>query len=214
MVIRAPARAIAPNRSLTVASRRSAARSAAASLHRARHRRAMVYDRAMDTIRALAPSDAALWLTLRLRALREHPTAFLASEEEDTRLGVAGVAERLASPHDRAVTIGAFDGDALVGSVGIARASMMKMAHRATLWGMYVAPEHRRAALGRRLVHAAIEAARAMPGVECVALSVDEQNLGAQALYRSAGFEAWGTERDMFRAGGRSVDELHMVLRL
>jgi ribosomal protein S18 acetylase RimI-like enzyme len=91
---------------------------------------------------------------------------------------------------------------------------MAKMAHCSTLWGMYVAPEHRRAKLGRRLIDAAIEAARAMPEVERIALSVDEQNPHAQALYRAAGFVAWGTERDAFRAAGRAVDEVHMVLRL
>ena len=159
-----------------------------------------------SSIRALVPTDAAAWL-------REHPTAFLASEEEE-RARAGGVAERLAAPPDRAVIFGAFHEGALIGTVGLGRVATRKQAHTAIVWGVYVAPEHRGRGLGRRLLETAIDAARAMPGVERLGLSVDERNEGARRLYESLGFEAWGTEPDAFRAEGRGVDEVHMILRL
>lgn len=165
----------------------------------------------MYAIRSLEPSDAAEWLALRLRALRDHPRAFLSHEREDTRLGVAGVAERLGAPRDRAFTYGAFAGDVLVGSVGVIRGDRLKTTHTATLWGMYVAPEHRRAGVARSLVQRAIDDSSAVMGVARIALSVDVTNHAAVALYESLGFVAWGTEPDAFRAEGDPVDEMHMV---
>jgi ribosomal protein S18 acetylase RimI-like enzyme len=168
----------------------------------------------MTVLRSLASADAAAWLELRLRAVRDHPTAFLMSEEEELRGGVDAVTARFDAPHERAIMLGAFEGSTLLGYVGVVRADKAKMRHCATIWGMYVVPEQRRRGLAGRLLAAAIDAARAMPGVDRIALSVDEQNNGARELYQRAGFVAWGTEPDAFRAGGRSVDEAHMVLRL
>lgn len=170
---------------------------------------------AMDPrVRRLGPDDARELFALRLRALREHPRAFLASEEEDAAVGVEGFARRLAQPADRALTLGAFIERDLVAMAGIARQAMRKTQHRAVLWGVYVAPEHRRSGLGRAIVVHAIAEARAMEGIEALVLSVDAKNAPALALYRSLGFEAWGTERDAFRAGGDSVDEIHMAISL
>jgi len=127
-------------------------------------------------IRPLGASDAAAWLDLRLRALREHPRAFLASEEEDAALGVDGIAKRLSAEATESIVLGA------CGNVG------------------------------RALVAAAVEAARAMPGVERLALSVDVENAPARALYEAMGFAAWGTEHDAFRVAGTPLDEMHMAL--
>src|SRR5690349_14314125 len=111
------------------------------------------------TIRPLEAGDAAAWLDVRIRALREHPTAFLASEEEDGQPGVRGIAERLSEAHHKSFVLGAFAGQALVGMAGVFRSRALKSRHTATVWGVYVVPEHRRAGLARRLVTAAISAA-------------------------------------------------------
>ncbi len=165
-------------------------------------------------IRLLAPGDADAWFALRMRALRDHPTAFLADEEDEARKGVAFVRERLADPPAQSFVLGAWAGARLAGNAGVFRYGGRKTRHNAVLWGVYVAPEHRRVSLGRRLVTEAIAAARAMPGVERLCLSVDAQNEAARALYRSLGFVTWGVEPDAFRAAGRSVAEEHMALTL
>lgn len=164
-------------------------------------------------IRVLGPTDAGMWLALRLRALREEPRAFLMTEEEDAAGGVEAVAARLARPVEEAFVLGAHAGGDLVGIVGVARASQQKVRHRATLWGMYVAREQRRLGLGRALVREAIERAGAMPGVEALALSVDAENEAAKQLYRALGFVTWGIEPDAFRAAGVSITEEHMLLK-
>lgn len=164
-------------------------------------------------VRILGPEDARAFVALRLRALRDHPRAFLASEREDAALGVDGFAARLAQPIDRAFTLGGFVDGELAATAGVLRGQREKVEHRAMLWGVYVVPEQRGTGLGRAIVRRAIEQARAI-GVEALTLSVDSANEPASALYRSLGFVAWGIEHDAFRADGEPVHEAHMVLSI
>ena len=79
---------------------------------------------------------------------------------------------------------------------------------------MHVLPEHRRQGIAARLLAAAIEHARLLPGVGTVRLSVSSTAPGAQRLYERAGFRVWGTEPDSLHHQGQSATEYHMILRL
>ena len=164
-------------------------------------------------VRRLAESDAVSYRTLRLEGLKGSPTAFGSSYEESERRPLSSYAERL-KPTDDGAVFGAFDEDRLVGSVGVYRESGLKERHKAVVWGMYVTPDARRAGVARRLVSAALDAARAMSGVLQVKLAVEGTNAAATALYRSFGFEEYGREHRALRVEGRFYDEVHMVLYL
>jgi len=97
--------------------------------------------------------------------------------------------------------------------LGLYRASHVKSAHKAFLWGMFVLPASRRRGLGRALLDAAIAHARTRTGIAAVHLSVSSGATAARRLYEQAGFRVWGTERDAIRVGRRSFDEYHMVKR-
>lgn len=161
-------------------------------------------------VRRLVPADAAAFQGLRLRALAECPTAFASSLAEEVDAAPGAVAQRLAPAPDAAV-LGAFDAATLVGVVGVKREYHLKLAHKAFLWGMYVAPEHRRRRAGRLLVDAALAQAHRMQGVVRVNLGVNAANVAAIALYERAGFTRFGLERDFMRVDGIPQDELHMV---
>ena len=90
-------------------------------------------------IRRLAAGDAAKFRHLRLRALREHPEAFTSSHDEDEKLTHAETQPRLQSEEQR--FWGAFDADQLCGIAGLQREQRARNRHKATLVGMYVAPE-------------------------------------------------------------------------
>jgi len=96
-------------------------------------------------------------------------------------------------PHFVAVDAGAVVGwcDAIPGDAGAAHVARM---------GMAVAKPYRGQGIGRRLMEAVIEKAR-QNGIEKIELSVYASNLGAVALYVSAGF---ATEGKKLR--GRLVD--------
>ena len=166
----------------------------------------------MIAVRRLIETEAEAFRALRHRALVEHPAAFFSSPGEERSL--EDVQRQLRERPGGAAIFGAFDGAMLVGTAGIRREQFTKGAHKAFIWGMYVAAEARRQRVGRALLERAIEHARSMDGVELVQLSVSIPNPAARALYASVGFVTWGIEPDALRVDGASVDEEHMWLRL
>ncbi|WP_265919687.1 GNAT family N-acetyltransferase [Cupriavidus nantongensis] len=164
-------------------------------------------------IRLLTPADAEAFHALRLQGLAEAPEAFAASLEEEQDLQPEAVAQRLAPSADKAV-FGAFDGSALAGVVGIMREPRRKHWHKASIFGMYVAPGWRDKKLGRALMERALEQAVAMEGVRQVILCVNAGSAGAVRLYESLGFERFGLEPDALYVAPHFYDKLDMVLRL
>ena len=164
----------------------------------------------MFTVRRLGPSDAASFVALRLQGLQEAPTAFGASFEEECDRPVSAVAERIAN-NTEGFILGAFEGGALVGVVGMQRERPRKRAHKMVLWGMYVTPPARGKGFGRKLVDEALRLGFTMSGVRQVILGVNAANAPALALYRAAGFTAFGVERACMIVDGIPQDEVHMV---
>jgi GNAT superfamily N-acetyltransferase len=113
-------------------------------------------------IRRLGAADVELYRAVRLRSVREHPEAFLASFEEESARTTEEDRQRLADKEGRDddLIFAAMQGEAPVGLIGVFRLSphRAKGRHKAMIWGMYVAPEARRTGLGRRLMQTAIDA--------------------------------------------------------
>ena len=163
-------------------------------------------------IRTLQPEDAAAYQALRLRGLAEVPTAFASSWEEELGTPLEEVARRL-RPDVTGAVFGAFTSGQLVALAGVQRESMVKLRHKAWLWGMYVSPEHRRSGVGSRLLEHALPYVWQSLGVAQVHLGVHTGNVSALALYRRFGFEVWGTERGALIVAREPQDEHHMVCR-
>ena len=161
-------------------------------------------------VRKLTAADAAAFQSLRLQSLRECPSSFASSYEEECEQTLSSIAERLAPRSDRAV-FGAFLGDVLAGFVGLCRDSPRKLAHKAYIWGMYVAPAGRRSGMGRRLIAEALSAASSELRVRQVYLGVNARNEAALALYREMGFTEFGREACFMLVDGVAHDEIHMV---
>ena len=164
-------------------------------------------------VRRLTPDDAQIYRQVRLRALREEPTAFSSSYDEERDLPEAVTADRLRALPDRG-TFGAFDEDRLVGIVTLAREDRAKLRHRGMIFGMYVAPEMRGKGVARQLLSEALALARSVPGLLLVSLGVNAENAAAIALYESLGFESWGLDPDAMMVGEWLYDERYMCCRL
>ena len=160
-------------------------------------------------VRMLGPADATLYRSLRLRALREHPDAFTSSYEQERDQPVEAAAQRLAA-HP---FWGAYRHAELYGFVGLERELRPKGRHKATVMGMYVAPEAGGQGVGRSLLDALIAHAR-INGVESLVLTVTDGNERATRLYEAAGFRSFGVEPDAIRVAGRPYGKNHMQLKL
>ena len=166
----------------------------------------------MSGVIRLAPADAARYVRLRRRMLLDVPAAFAASPEDDVASDEAFVARAIAQDENALLAVPA--GDELVAVAGVMRQTKAKFRHRADLWGVYVAPAHRGVGYARAVTAAAIDLARTWAGVEWVDLGVSAATPGAQRLYESLGFVAWGREPEATDVGGARHDEIFMTLRL
>jgi RimJ/RimL family protein N-acetyltransferase len=164
-------------------------------------------------IRRLTPADASAFQELRLSALKESPTAFGSSYEEERDFTQAFIEQRLAPRPDRG-TFGAFEETELVGIIALGRETHRKLEHKALIWAMYVVPQWRRKGIGRALLLSALELARSVSGIRQVNLCVNASNSQAIDLYKSVGFEVFGRERGAMLVDGELHDEVHMCLHL
>ena len=162
-------------------------------------------------IRRLEHADAPAYRALRLRSFLENPEAFTTSHAELERQPLSDTERRLTAPD--AKFWGAFDRDTLCGHVGLEREAREKCRHKATLVGMYVAPDYQGRGIGRALVDVLLAEARA-DRIERVLLTVTDGNVGAQALYERCGFQSWGVEPRAIRVDGRYFGKNHMALDL
>ena len=172
---------------------------------------------AMNTeIRPLTETDAEIYHALRLRALKEHPTAFAQPYESQAATSLVAVARRLReasdSPHD--FILGTFTDGILIGMVGFRREPGERVRHKGTIWGMYIAAEVQGRGLGRALIREAISRASSMPGVEQISLGVISGNAYARNLYVSIGFESYGMEKRAIVIDGEYHDDELMQLFL
>lgn len=162
------------------------------------------------TLRALRADDAAAYRTLRLQALRDHPEAFGASHEDETARSLEMTAKRLDGGPLNCV-FGAFAGEKLIATAGfIVPDRSPKSRHKGLLVGVHVAPAHRGHGLGRALVKAVIDHARAH--VVLLQAAVGIANAPALRLYESLGFRHYGREDKALQVDGVFVDEALIVL--
>lgn len=162
-------------------------------------------------IRALTAADAAVYLPVRLRSLREHPEAFGASYEEEQDMPLDKVAAMLVPDSP---TFGAFVSGDLAGITTLWRYPRAKMRHRAMLAGMYVVPEARGQGIGRALMVTALDFARSCEGLEDVTLAVTVGNEVARRLYIEMGFTAYSRDPRYIKTGGRTYDIEWMIRRI
>lgn len=160
-------------------------------------------------IRRLTPADSAAFQSLRLAGLRENPTAFTSSYEEECNTPLSVTEAYFASEAGRN-RFGAFDGERLVGMVGVGRESQIKLRHKAFIRGMQVDLAYRGTGVGRQLMNTAMECIAGMEGVTKVTLAVTVGNAPAIHLYESLGFKVYGREHQALIVDGVAYDDILM----
>ena len=165
-------------------------------------------------IRILTEADLDVYWALRLRALQDNPEAFGSTYEETLARGKEQMLQRILAT-ERSFSLGAFAEDGgMVGTVRFHAEDYLKERHRGYIYGVYVAPEARGRGVGKALMQELIARARHVEGLEQLNLAVVTANEAAVHLYRSLGFEIYGTAPQALKQNGQYWDEHLMVLYL
>jgi len=163
-------------------------------------------------ISILTPRHAEAYRALMLEAYALEPDAFTSTPEERAALPLSWWEKRLGAQDD-SVGFGAFDGEALVGSIVIERGERTKTRHKGHIVGMYVKASHRGRGLGASLFEAAMDTAKKW-NLRLVTLTVSEGNRAAQGLYERCGFRAFGVEPQAIAVGSSYIGKVHMACEL
>ena len=168
-------------------------------------------------IRPVRLSDVEAFRTMRLEAVRDYPLAFTADLAETEARPIEwwrDLLSRNTGDGNAGVIMVADGGDGeLAGMTGLYAPTQPKLAHAATLWGVYVRPQFRGLGIGERLLRACIDWAR-VKNFATVKLSVVEGNDVARRCYERVGFTTYGVEPVAVKWENRFHDELLMALRL
>ena len=105
---------------------------------------------------------------------------------------------------------GLFVDDGMVGHICVDVAPLESALHRVS-FGMGIMSGFRRQGAGRLLLETIIGWTQAQPSIDWIDLGVFVENLGAQRLYTSMGFEERGRTLDCFRVDGHRIDDIQMV---
>jgi ribosomal protein S18 acetylase RimI-like enzyme len=144
----------------------------------------------MAVLHAIRPQIASNYSEVRLRALRDSPSAFGSTYLRESHFSAEDWSRRAANLcTDRSVGYLAFDNGQYCG-IAVSFLDEHDLA-TAQLLSMWVAPEYRRAGVGKVLVDA-IAAWAAGRGARTLRLMVTSNNDSAMAFYRRNGFSPTG----------------------
>ncbi|HRW10648.1 MAG TPA: GNAT family N-acetyltransferase [Caldilineaceae bacterium] len=164
-------------------------------------------------VHTLTAGDAAAYQPVRLRSLQEHPEAFGTAYEDEVQTPLDVIAKQLEATSN-GFMLGAWQGENLVGIVGLHRSPRVKLRHRAGVGGMYIAPEARGLGIGKTMMQTLIGQAPTLEHLEEILLAVTVGNSAARSIYLAAGFEPSHIEKRYIKVGARYYDIEWMTLRL
>ena len=174
-------------------------------------------------IRLLQPSDLQMIIRHRVRHSKENgrdgDVIFAPIEEEhsikdeELKRDAEAVSKPITTPGWMRIWV-LTDEIEIFGEITLVnRLAMTTALHRCLLM-MGIERSARRQGWGSKLMAEAIEWAKLQPTLDWITLNVFENNLPAKTLYKKFGFEVVGTNKDMFRVFGQSIDDTEMVLKL
>jgi ribosomal protein S18 acetylase RimI-like enzyme len=163
-------------------------------------------------IQQLLPSDYDIFYKLRLDGLEQHPDAY-ATDAQAWKSASKETIERLlvnSQEKQDMPIIGAWVESQLVGLVGMNRDLRPSVAHKATLWGLFVSPPYRRQHIGRALVTEILARAQTISELTLLRAVVNINSVAALMLLMQSGFKEYGREPNAKKIGETFYDQIYL----
>ncbi len=163
-----------------------------------------------------AVSEWEAFKEVRLRSLKNSPTAFLATFEDEMQTPEEKWKARIEGSlkGEAGVTLIAKLQGKVVGLVGVQFMQHAKMRHVAHIWGTYVDPDFRGLGIGRKLMDGILAAAKNRAGIKKIKIEVVPEQISAFELYKKLGFEVIGISHGDLFVEGNYYDEILMEMML
>ena len=162
------------------------------------------------TFRNLAQTDFDQWNTIRTIALDIAPVAFGSSNKDEIPVRKEMFKRNMEKPDH--FILGTFNDDELIGIGGFYRNEQVKVKHKGTIWSVFVHPDFQGNGIGRKLMSGILRGAFEIEGLERILIGASANNPAAIELYKSLGFQQYGTEPKCLKHEGKYYDEVLMVL--
>lgn len=163
-------------------------------------------------IRKPKPDEWQQFKNLRLKSLQDYPLAFASSYEEQLdKSDEEWKSYMLASDSEKdSVMICAFENDEMIGCVSAIWNNRIKVAHVASIVGMFVYSNQQNKGIGFKLITSILEYLHAKGRFHKAKLDVVSTNLPAYNLYNKVGFVEAGTLHSELFLDGSYYDLVEM----
>lgn len=160
--------------------------------------------------RHLTTADYSAFFSLRLKSLQDTPHMF-ATDAHAWQNSSRPVIENLlqASETKQSPILGAWQDSQLIALMGLKCESRPTVAHKATLWGIFVSPDQRRQGVGKRLLAFTIDGAREIPSLIQLRAVVNASSREAVVFFENSGFQQFGREPRAKLIAGNYHDQIY-----
>jgi len=181
----------------------------------------MEYIRLTDTIKPmkisrLTPTEYDPFYALRLESLKTCPQEFATDADAWENAPPETINKLLVTSLQRkdAPIFGAWEGENLVGLIGVNRDLRPSVKHKSTLWGLYVTSAQRKRGIGLALLKEVIRTLKENPDLRLIRAVVTVTSNDAITLLKNQGFKIFGQEPEAKRIGDNYYDQVYMWLSL
>jgi ribosomal protein S18 acetylase RimI-like enzyme len=164
-------------------------------------------------IRKLTKHDAEDYRNIRLEALYNNPDSFGTMYSEEVIKTIDDFKNKIPVDNNNFI-LGYFIDKELIGIVAFHQESRIKVRHKAYIRSMYVKQQYRRKGIGKFLMKELIERVKAIDEIEILLVDVIKNNISAQYLYLSLGFQIYGIEKMAYKFQNQYFDMTYMSLQI
>lgn len=162
--------------------------------------------------RKLLPNESNAYREIRLECLKKYPNNFTSNYQEEKAKTKLFFQPFIEESNNNNFVIGAFHNSSLVGISGFKRHDNKKTERRGLIIQVYVQPEYHGKHIGLLLIKSTLKEAFKINGIEQIEIDVIASNHNAESIYKKAGFEAYGIQKNFLKIENSYYDHKMMMI--